>query len=77
MSARGVTAPFLDARSAEVERVVENPALHGSESLCRLLRYLANRAIHDPGAVVREHEIAAEVYGRASTFDPRIDPRCV
>jgi hypothetical protein len=64
---------LLDARAAEVERLIESPALHGSESLCRLLRYLANRAIHEPGAVIREHEIAAEVFGRGESFDPRID----
>ena len=73
MTARGVTVPFLDALAAEVERLIESPALHGSESLCRLLRYLANRAIHEPGGVIHEHEIAAEVFGRAEAFDPRID----
>jgi len=62
----------LDPRAAEVERVIVSSALHSSESLSRLLRYLANRTIHDPGATIREHEIAAEVFGRSS-FDPRID----
>jgi hypothetical protein len=37
------------------------------------MRYLANRAIHNPGAAIREHEIAAEVFGRSAAFDPRID----
>jgi hypothetical protein len=37
------------------------------------LRYLANRAIHDPAAAIREHEIATEVFGRSEGFDPRID----
>lgn len=72
MTARGGTASVPDSRSAELERIVESPALHGSESLCRLLRYLANRSLHDPGTTIREHEIAVEVFGR-SAFDPRID----
>jgi hypothetical protein len=72
MAARGVTSSALDARVAEVERIAESSPLSGSESLCRLLRYLANRAIQEPGVTVREHEIAAEVFGRAA-FDPRID----
>ena len=72
MTARGGTASVSDSRSAEVERIVESSALHGSESLCRLLRYLANRSLHDPGTTIREHEIAVEVFGR-SAFDPRID----
>jgi hypothetical protein len=72
MAAQGASSSVLDGRTAEVDRIVES-ALHGSESLCRLLRYLANRAILEPGATIREHEIAAEVFGRVSAFDPRID----
>jgi hypothetical protein len=53
--------------------VIGSPALQGSESLCRLIRYLANRAILAPGSAIREHEIAAEVFGRSAAFDPRID----
>ena len=74
MAAVGVVGTSgLDVRAAEVERVIESPALQGSESLCRLMRYLANRAIHAPGSAIREHEIAAEVFSRSAAFDPRID----
>ena len=73
MAAIGVGASGLDVRTAEVERVIESSVLQGSESLCRLMRYLANRTIHAPGSAVREHEIAAEVFGRSAAFDPRID----
>ncbi|HUB83996.1 MAG TPA: hypothetical protein VMB03_34610 [Bryobacteraceae bacterium] len=73
MPGRGVgTASVLDPRAVEVERLIDHSALRGSESLCRLLRYLANRAIQEPGATIREHEIAAEVFGRVP-FDPRLD----
>ena len=73
MAAIGVGTSGLDVRAVEVERVIESSALQGSESLCRLIRYLANRAIHAPGSAIREHEIAAEVFGRSAAFDPRID----
>jgi hypothetical protein len=73
MLATGVGTASLDPRTAEVESVIESPALQGSESLCRLMRYLANRTIQDPGSAIREHEIAAEVFGRSEAFDPRID----
>jgi hypothetical protein len=73
MTAMGVGASVLDGRTAEVERVIESSVLQGSESLCRLMRYLANRSIHTPGSAIREHEIAAEVFGRSAAFDPRID----
>ena len=73
MVATGVVSSVLDVRAAEVERVLESSVLQGSESLCRLMRYLANRTIHSPGSAIREHEIAAEVFGRSAAFDPRID----
>src|SRR5579872_1708012 len=73
MAARGVSVSGFDVRAAEVEKLIESPVLHGSGSLCRLLHYLANRAIHDPGSAIREHEIASEVFGRVEAFDPRLD----
>jgi hypothetical protein len=72
MAAQGASRSVLDERSAQVERLAGS-ALHGSESLSRLLRYLANRAILDPGNTIREHEIASEVFGRGTAFDPRLD----
>jgi hypothetical protein len=73
MTARGVSVPGFDLQVAEVEKIIESSVLHGSGSLCRLLQYLANRAIHGPGAAIREHEIASEVFGRSEAFDPRLD----
>jgi hypothetical protein len=47
--------------------------MRGSEALCQLLRYLAERSLTDPSSPVREHQIATGVFGRADTFDPRTD----
>jgi hypothetical protein len=58
---------------AAVDRLVASHALHGSESLCKLLRYLARRAHHQPGVQVKEYQIATEVFGRQSDFDPQLD----
>lgn len=58
---------------ATVERLVASHALHGSESLCKLLRYLAKRAQDQPGVQVKEYQIATEVFGRQSDFDPQLD----
>lgn len=57
----------------EVERLVTSHALHGSESLCKLLRYLAKHAIDSPGAPLKEYQIATEVFGRQADFDPQLD----
>lgn len=57
----------------EVEKLVNSQTLHGSESLCKLLHFLAQQALDHPGAPVKEHQIATEVFGRPSGFDPQLD----
>lgn len=58
---------------AQIDRLCASDVLHGSESLCRLLRYLALKEIESPGAHVKEYQIATEVYGRPSDFNPQVD----
>jgi hypothetical protein len=52
---------------------VDSHALHGSESLCKLLRYLAQQALTHPGEPIKEYRIATEVFGRSPDFDPHTD----
>jgi hypothetical protein len=71
-----VTGHPLTDRSqfqAEIEKLVASHALHGSESLCKLLRYLGKQAIEHPGVAVKEYQIATEVFGRQADFDPQLD----
>jgi hypothetical protein len=58
---------------AQIERLVVSHVLHGSESLCKLLRYLAKHALDHPGAPIKEYQIATEVFGRSDDFDPQLD----
>ena len=57
----------------EIDKLVNSQALHGSESLCKLLRYLAKHALEHPGASLKEYQIATEVFGRQADFDPQLD----
>ena len=57
----------------QVDRLVSSHALHGSESLCKLLRYLAKHALDHPGLPIKEFQIATEVFGRSTDFDPQLD----
>jgi len=57
----------------EVDRVVNSHILHGSESLCKLLRYLTEQTLDHPGSSVKEYQIATEVFGRPGNFDPHLD----
>src|SRR5205807_4557411 len=58
---------------AEIDRLTGSHVLHGSESLCKLLRYLAEHALHHPGVPLKEYQIATEVFGRPTDFDPQSD----
>jgi hypothetical protein len=57
----------------QVEKITSSHGLHGSESLCRLLRYLAHHALDHPGSPLKEYQIATEVFGRPPDFDPQLD----
>lgn len=57
----------------QIERILVSHALHGSESLCKLLRYLATLSLDHPGASPKEYQIATEVFGRQKNFDPHVD----
>jgi hypothetical protein len=57
----------------QIDRLVLSHALHGSESLCKLLRYLAAHALDYPGTPIKEYQIATEVFGRSADFDPQLD----
>jgi hypothetical protein len=71
----GVTghATNVEPRVVEIDRLVNSHTLHGSESLCKLLRYLADHAIRKPGVALKEYQIATEVFGRPTDFDPQLD----
>jgi hypothetical protein len=58
---------------AQIEKLAGSQILHGSESLCKLLRYLAKHALDHPGTPIKEYQIATEVFGRSDDFDPQLD----
>jgi len=62
-----------DQLLGQIERLISSHVLHGSESLCKLLRYLAEHALHHPGVPLKEYQIATEVFGRPADFDPQSD----
>src|SRR3984893_2201170 len=59
--------------NAQIEKLANSSVLHGSESLCKLLRYIAKHALDHPGASLKEYQIATEVFGRQDNFDPQVD----
>ena len=59
--------------SNQIARIVASSVLHHSESLCGLLQYLAKHALEHPNTPLKEYQLATEVFGRRSDFDPQSD----
>lgn len=57
----------------QLQRLVASPGLQHAESLCLLLRYLVEHAAANPNEHIKEYQIAVDVFGRAESFDPRLD----
>jgi hypothetical protein len=57
----------------EIDRLTKSHSLRGSESLRKLLEYLAKQSVEHPEAPLKEYQIATEVYGRQANFDPQSD----
>ena len=62
-----------DQYLAQIDRLVSSQVLHGSESLCKLLRYLAKHVLDRARTPIKEYQIATEVFGRSADFDPQVD----
>src|SRR6266478_9376734 len=73
MNVTRVQVPQREQYLAQVDRLLNSHVLHGSESLCKLLRYLAEHALEHPGSSLKEYQIATEVFGRSPSFDPQSD----
>jgi hypothetical protein len=57
----------------QIQKIAHSHTLRKAESLCKLLRYLADHAIAQPGVPLKEYQIATEVFGRPRDFDPQAD----
>ncbi len=73
MGLLGVNEVDRETKLAEIERLTASSVLHGSESLCNLLRFLSKQSLEHPGSTAKEYQIATEVFGRPADFDPRLD----
>jgi len=71
-----VTQTFVLGREQcfqQIDKLIKSHSLHSSESLCKLLRYLAEHSLDHPGIALKEYQIATEVLGRPAGFDPQSD----
>ncbi|MGA7931568.1 MAG: hypothetical protein WCA20_36925 [Candidatus Sulfotelmatobacter sp.] len=66
-------APEQEQFFQQIDNIIKSHSLRGSESLCKLLQYLAKQSLNQPQAPLKEYQIATEVYGRPADFDPHTD----
>lgn len=57
----------------QIDKLINSHSLRSSESLCKLLQYLATYSIDHPGLALKEYQIATEVLSRSGGFDPQSD----
>src|SRR5882672_1057190 len=58
---------------AQLERLLQSQALHGSESLRAFLRFVVLKSVDHQDGDLKEYTIAVEVFGRNVSYDPRSD----
>src|SRR3984885_13730626 len=73
MSVTSVQVGDKQAYLNQIDKIVQSHTLRKAESLCKLLRYLADHALAQPGVPLKEYQIATEVFGRPADFDPQVD----
>src|SRR5450755_2056528 len=69
----GATTDEREALYSQIDKLNRSSILHGSESLCKLLKYLGAHSLDSPGTPLKEYQIATEVFGRPGDFDSRVD----
>jgi hypothetical protein len=58
---------------AEVEKVLQSQVFRSSESLRRLLRFLADRSLAGEAEQLKEYSVGIDAFGKPPDYDPRHD----
>jgi TolB-like protein len=71
-------ASAIEPRAAivrgQLAKILQSRPFATAERRSRLLRFLVERSLESGGHGIKEHEIGIEVFGRPSSWDPRLDP---
>ena len=65
-----ISMPESVLAHGQVERILKSDALHGSEVLRRLLKFLADKSIAGEADDLKEYSIATDGLGKHLTYDP-------
>jgi hypothetical protein len=73
MAVTSLSPAIREQVTRQLHKLLTSSNLQGSESLCKLLNYLAEQSVQQPGIPIKEFQIAKDVFGRGEDFDPRLD----
>jgi tetratricopeptide (TPR) repeat protein len=62
------------AVGSELERLLASQSLRDSEILKRFLQYIVEHTLAGKGDQLKEYRLGVDVFDRADSFDPRLDP---
>jgi hypothetical protein len=63
----------IDLRCVEFQRVLESESFRNSDSLRRLLSYLAERSLNHTADDLKEYVIGVDVFEKPPSYDPQKD----
>src|ERR1035441_1644146 len=58
----------------QLDRILASKAFRQVDRLQRFLSFIVNETLAGPGDNLKEFLIGVEVFGKESSFDPRMDP---
>jgi hypothetical protein len=57
----------------QLEKILHSRTFHGSEILKAFLKFIVHKTVSDEDGNLKEYIIATEVFGRNTSYDPKID----
>jgi tetratricopeptide (TPR) repeat protein len=63
-----------DVSKQQLGKILQSTTFRGSESLKRFLQYTVEHTLHGEDGQLKEYRVGIEVFNRAASFDPRLDP---
>jgi hypothetical protein len=65
--------PIFRAELEQLERILRSETFRNSESLRRLLKYLAENSLRGRGDELKEYSVGVDAFGKSVSYDPRQD----
>jgi len=63
-----------DNTRIQIDRILQSHALRSSDTLRRLLKFLADKSLAGEAEGLKEYSIGVDAFGKPATYDPRHDP---